>query len=126
MSCFPPPFSCSLSFMMRVSIFSQQIPVSFDEFSTGSWIPHALAISFNCYNNYICLPVNADIGQGSFTCAVDLIVTDELSDGVILGKDWFAYHQECFIFEGQSSENRADDRHSQSDVILDVFAYLPC
>jgi hypothetical protein len=112
--------------MMRVSIFGQQIPVSFNEFSAGSWISRTLVISFNCYNDHICFPVNADIGQGLFTCTVDLIITDKLSDGVILGKDWFAYHRECLIFEGQSSENRADDSHSQSDVMLDVFVYLPC
>jgi hypothetical protein len=31
------------------------------------------------------------MGHGSLTCVVDFRVVDELSAGVVLGKDWLAY-----------------------------------
>jgi hypothetical protein len=77
---------------MSIVIFGQQIPAAFDELSAVSWISWALATSSgcNCHGSHISLPVNGDMGQGSFTCVVDFRIVDELSAGVILGKDWLA------------------------------------
>jgi hypothetical protein len=111
---------------MIVSIFGEQITASFDESSVISWISRALAMSFNCHGNHISLPVNADMGQGSLTCVVDLMITDELAAGIILGKDWLAYYQEYLIFEGQLSENHHHNGGTQSDTNSGASAYLSC
>ena len=103
--------------MMSTSIFGQQISAAFDKLSAVSCISWALATSFNCDGNYIAHPVNGDMGQGSFTCVVDFRIVDELSAGVILGKDWLAYYHEYMIFDGQLRENCHNDGGGWSHVI---------
>ena len=76
--------------MMSASIFAQKNYASFDECSIISWISRALATVFNCDGDHVSFPVNADMGQGFFTCVMNLTIADELSAGIILGKDWLA------------------------------------
>lgn len=63
------------------------------------------------------------MGQGSFTCVVDLRIADELSAGVVLGKNWLAYHCEYLIFNKQLSENCYHDQGGGSQGISGMFAY---
>jgi hypothetical protein len=45
------------------------------------------------------------MGQGSFTCVVDLIIVDELSAGVVLGKDGLGYYQKYLLFDHAKLDN---------------------
>jgi len=106
---------------MSTSIFGQQILANFDKSSAVSCISLALVTSLNCHGSRVSLPVNADMGQGSFTCVMNLTIADELSAGIILRKDWFAYYREYLMFEGRLSQNCCNDGGGWSDTVSGVF-----
>ena len=86
--------------MSQARVLGKLVSTVFDGSFSGSRISQTLATALNVVGENVSLPINADMGSGSFTCVVNLEVDNELRSDVVLGRDWMTYYRECLISEG--------------------------
>jgi len=72
---------------MLSRILGEIVPTAFDGSFSGSRISERLAVTLNVVGNNVSLPINIDMGSGSFTCVVNLEVVSGLHPDVVLGRD---------------------------------------
>ena len=109
--------------MSQAQILGEIVPTAFDGPFSGSRISERLAVALNIVGNNISLPINTDMGSGSFTCIVNLEVVNELHPDIVLGRDWTTYYQELLILEGLVRLNLFQREVEEKDT-GESFAFL--
>ena len=71
--------------MSQAQVLGKLVPTAFDGSFSSSRISQTLATALNMVGENVSLPINADMGSGSFTCVVNLEVDNELHSDVVLG-----------------------------------------
>jgi hypothetical protein len=60
--------------MSQARVLREIVPTAFDGSFSGSRISQTLAVTLNVVGKNVSLPINTDMGSGSFTCIVNLEV----------------------------------------------------
>jgi hypothetical protein len=102
--------------MSQARVLGHIVPTAFDGSLSSSRISQTLAVALNVVGKNVSLPVNTDMGSGSFTCIVDLEVVKELHPDVVLGRDWMTYYREYLISEGLVALNSFQCEREERDT----------
>jgi hypothetical protein len=109
--------------MSQARILGEIVPTAFDGSFSGSRISERLAVALNVVGNNISLPINTDMGSGSFTCVVNLEVVNELHPDIVLGRDWTTYYRQLLISEGLVALNSFQREVEEKDT-GELFLFL--